>query len=242
MERLLARPTPAVGRQASGSALPQPNYGSNGENRMAAIQANIASAWTGTHTTTDTHLTKRSVMSGGLEGAMNIVTSSAMGDSVDSLRSTIYPHTEIEEFRRNRRAADRTTREDQLPSRRYVPTAGLASQGNQGIRPMAATTIGSTTIPSARIEPLDNTAALQQQKRPLVKWEDVAENLELPLITPGTNVIAPLSNPTVQSRIIYVQYRIAELRHRNPRLPAETRFLEMLSGFSDLSSLFLRYH
>ena len=211
---------------------------------MAAIQANIASAWTGTHTTTDTHLTNRSVMSGGLEGAINMVSSSVMGDSglVDSLRSTNYPQAEIEEFRRNRRAAERTTREDHLPSRRYVPTAGLAPQGNQGIRPMAATTIGSTTIPSARIEPLDNTAALQQQKRPLVKWEDVAENLELPLITPGTNVIAPLSNPTVQSRIIYVQYRIAELRHRNPRLPAETRFLEMLSGFSDLSSLFLRYH
>lgn len=83
-----------------------------------------------------------------------------------------------------------------------------------------------------------NTRPQQQQaKKTFVEWKDVAENLELPPIHPGTGIVEPLKNPSVEARIVYTQYRIAELQNRTVRAPMETQFLVAIREYRAVSPL-----
>lgn len=229
----------------SGVQLPALNNADIVQHTQNAVNANVASE--------GSELAQR------VRNAISSVQSSLPQTSSASL-VTVRENAsrDLENWTRQRRAAERASREEAAPSHTIYRDASPShvTQGNpprtgtMTMRPITQT-VPSPPVPTARIEvissPESQPAHVQPQERrtqqripSVVSWADVAQNLELPKIPEGNNsVLTPLLRPTMEHRIVYTQYRIVELMRRFPRPHSEDRFLEMLGEWARKTNFIL---
>ena len=90
-----------------------------------------------------------------------------------------------------------------------------------------------TTVARAVLEvPMQSTTATRTDTPAKLRWEDIARNIRLPDVPPGaTRPLPPTRATDPNHLVVYVKYRIAELRQRKHRNPLEDHFLNLLCEF-----------